>query len=72
MKKLSKEEMKKVVGGVAPPDEGCSVKCASGYYACCYRNLAVAYCPCVENGHVPPSKCDAGGVGSTECSVEHL
>lgn len=70
--------MKKIMGGVAGnqglPDEGegCSVSCGSGYYACCYRNLLVAYCPCVGNGENPPSKCDAGGAGATSCQVDHL
>lgn len=72
MKKLSKEEMKKVMGGKQKPSdgEGCEVTCNSGYYACCNRNVAMGYCACYKNG--TKHKCDAGGEGASQCKVEHF
>ena len=71
-KSLSKSQQKSVSGGLkseAGGQRSCSVSCTSGYYACCYRNILLTYCSCVTNGRTPPNKCDAGGAGSTNCSI---
>lgn len=72
MKQLSKDEMKKVMGGVEDPgDYGeCDVSCQSGYYSCCNDNgIFDATCKCYTNGS--SHSCDNGGTGSSSCSSTH-
>ena len=70
---LTREQLKKVLGGDSGSGDGsCETTCNTGYYACCYRNVLVAYCPCVLNGDKNPPNggtCDAGGIGSSECKI---
>ena len=69
MQKLSKDEMKKVLGGVvAPPPAGqCNVTCKTNYYACCNSNgLFDATCECYADGS--SHSCDNGGSGASQCS----
>ncbi|MBN9351095.1 MAG: hypothetical protein J0H55_10475 [Chitinophagaceae bacterium] len=72
MKQLTKEEMKRIVGGMMapPPDDGngCEVTCNPGFYACCNRNILDSYCHCYANGS--NNSCDSGGPGSSECKVD--
>jgi hypothetical protein len=68
---LQREQLKNVIGGSGSGDGsggGCEVTCGSGYYACCNRNILVAYCNCKTNGST--NSCDAGGVGSTSCKID--
>lgn len=71
-KSLSKSQQKSVSGGLkgeAGGDRSCSVSCSPGNYACCRRNILVTYCNCVQDGKKAPSPCDAGGPGSSDCSI---
>lgn len=66
-KALSKAEQRNVTGGYEE-ENGCSVSCGSGYYACCIDNAVMKdTCVCypVSQSHT----CDAGGSGSNSCSV---
>jgi hypothetical protein len=68
---LSDQDMKSVLGGYANESggNGCAVTCGEGYFACCRRNIMVAYCTCKTNGSSSNS-CDSGGAGASQCSVE--
>lgn len=66
MKKLSRNEMKKLQGGGPPEDPigfDCSITCNSGYFACCTGGL----CACFTNDQ-QGATCDKGGKGSSTCS----
>ena len=70
-RKLTKEQQKKISGGAAaeePDGWGCSVKCYAGHYACCWRNIMVAYCRCLKD--TEKKTCDAGGPGASECQID--
>lgn len=66
-KALTKAEQRLIHGGIEE-ENGCSVSCGSGYYACCNDNvITVDRCLCypVSQSHT----CQAGGTGSNSCSV---
>jgi hypothetical protein len=46
----------------------CGTGCSSGLYACCTITGGCAYCSCIKNG--TKAACDAGGVGSTWCTID--
>lgn len=55
-------------GEPAPQQEGCSVECGGGYYACCDEDTG--RCRCIQNGFDEPNDgCEAGGPGATSCSM---
>jgi hypothetical protein len=56
--------------GLGNPKQ-CDVSCATGYYSCCCDTNRGALCRCVKNGEPEPCPggCNAGGPGSTTCSI---
>jgi len=48
-------------------NDGCSVTCAAGYYACCNDNWWTDTCKCIPEGQ--SADCDSGGPGATSCSI---
>lgn len=69
MKKLNRNDLKKLQGGSPPEDPigawgSCSASsCSTGYYPCCNANL----CGCIRNDI--SMNCKEGGKSATECSV---
>lgn len=59
--KLSRTEMKNIMAGSG----GCSVGCASGFYACCCSGD----CQCHSVTDQTNYGCTSGGAGSTTCSA---
>jgi len=61
--KLTREQMKKVIGGNVEPggDYSCSVTCKEGYFACCNPGSSVGMptCKCYKDG--TSTTCKDGG-----------
>ncbi|MGD9631459.1 MAG: hypothetical protein AB7V18_19645 [Pyrinomonadaceae bacterium] len=60
-------EFDRVVDGSGGGGKTCNVTCGTGYYACCNTGGNAPTCLCVQNTQV--RQCQAGGPGSTNCSV---
>jgi hypothetical protein len=65
MKKLERNQIRNLKGGIADPDEAkCSITCDAGKFACCSAGL----CTCIVNG-TEGTTCTKGGPGNSTCKI---